>query len=159
MTKEWLRGARQRSSFGDVAETNISLILAQLNDFDAFQTNHERELVSNCLRLVTESLHEIVKRPGDIVNNLGNGKYIILLPNTDREGAQTVAEKIQENLNQLKIPHFYSNISEYQSFSIGIANGIPTQGLPPDILLETAQNALDEALQNNKIDQIAIGYI
>ena len=159
LEKEWLRGSRQRASLGDVAEANISLIMAQLNDFDSYEKNHEPQLIKNCLQLVTDSINSTVKRTGDLVTNFDRGKFAILLPNTDQNGARVVAEKIQNNLDSLKIPHTYSEISEYHNFSIGIANGIPTQGLPPEVLLETAENALNQALKANMKNIIEIDYV
>ncbi len=156
---EWLRCSRQRSVSGDVADNNISLIMAQLNDFNSYESNHEPQLIKNCLKLVTETVSSMIKRPGDLITNLGKGKFAILLPNTNAEGAKAVAEKIQHNLDSLQIPHHYSDLTEYLSFTVGIANGIPTQGLPPDILIETAQISLDKALDAKVNNMIEIDYI
>ena len=133
--------------------------MAQLNDFDSYEKNHEPQLIKNCLQLVTDSINSTVKRTGDLVTNFDRGKFAILLPNTDQNGAKVVAEKIQNNLESLKIPHTYSEISEYHNFSIGIANGIPTQGLPPELLLETAESALNQALKAKMKNIIEIDYV
>lgn len=159
LEKEWLRGARQRSSFGDVSETNISLILAEITDFKVYQKNHESELVSNCLDIVSKTLNATVKRPGDLVSNFTEGKFAILLPNTDQEGAKTVAVKINQNLGELQIPHHYSDMSEYLSFSFGIATGIPSQALPPTVLIDVADNALFTALAKRQGGAIEIDYV
>lgn len=154
LQQEWLRGARQRSSFGDLAGTNISLIMAKINDFTAYQNNHEKDLIDNCLNIIGKTLQSMVKRPGDLVGTFSLGLFVILLPNTDQDGAERVAQMINTKLEDLQIPHHYSNFSEYISFSLGIATGIPSQALPPTILIEVAENALDTALsqkQNNVI--------
>jgi diguanylate cyclase (GGDEF)-like protein len=157
--KEWLRAARQRAISGDVADNNISLIMAQLNDFESYQNHHEPQLIENCLNLVAESISSLIKRSGDLITDFKGGKFAILLPNTSDVGAQIVAEKIQENLNSLNIPHSYSELSDYLSFSIGIANGIATQGLPPDIFIEKAEDALQRALQTKQNNTIEIDYV
>ena len=157
--KEWLRGSRQRSAYGGVADANISFLMVQINDFDAYERNHEPQLVKNCLQLVGEAITSVVKRPGDLVTSVEKSKFAILLPDTDQAGAKVVAEKMQENLEQLKIPHSYSQISDYISLSIGIVNGIPTYGLPPDILMETADNLLNQALASNKNKMIVMDYV
>ncbi|MBL1211430.1 diguanylate cyclase domain-containing protein [Geminocystis sp. GBBB08] len=154
LQQEWLRGARQRSSFGDLAGTNISLIMAKINDFTAYQNNHDSDLVDNCINIVGKTLQSMVKRPGDLVGNFSQGLFVILLPNTDQDGAETVALMIASKLESLQIPHHYSDFSEYISCSFGIATGIPSQALPPTILMEVAENALNNALsqkQNNII--------
>ena len=157
--KEWLRASRQRSTLGDVSDTNISLIIAQLNDFTHYQDNHEPQLIENCLNLVTESISSLMQRSGDLVTDFQGGKFAILLTNTDAAGAQIVAEKIQQNLDSLNIPHHYSELSEYLSFSIGIANGIATQGLPPDIFIDKAEQALQRALKSKSNNAIEMDFV
>ncbi|GAB4310084.1 diguanylate cyclase [Cyanobacterium aponinum UTEX 3221] len=159
LEKEWLRGARQRSSFGDVSETNISLVLAEITDFQAYQKNHEQELVKNCIDIVSKTLNATVKRPGDLVSHFNEGKFAILLPNTDQEGAKTVAIKINQNLSELQIPHHYSEISEYLSFCFGIATAIPSQALPASVLIDVGENALYTALAQRKGDAIMLDYV
>jgi diguanylate cyclase (GGDEF)-like protein len=156
LQKEWLRGARQRSSFGDLAGTNISLIMAKINDFTAYQNNHEKDLIDNCLNIIGKNLQSMVKRPGDLVGTFSEGLFVILLPNTDQDGAGSVAQMISSKLESLQIPHHYSNFSEYLSHSFGIATGIPSQALPPTILIEVAENALNTALSKKQSNVIVI---
>ncbi|WP_017293763.1 diguanylate cyclase domain-containing protein [Geminocystis herdmanii] len=156
LSQEWLRGARQRSSFGDLAGTNISLIMGEINDFINYQENHEKDLIDNCLEIIGNMIKSTVKRPGDFVGVFNQGKFAILLPNTDQDGAQKVAEIINKNIKDLQIPHHYSDFSEYISFSFGIATGIPSQALPPNILIEVAENALNRALWEKEDDRIVI---
>lgn len=156
LSQEWLRGARQRSSFGDLAGTNISLIMAEINDFINYRENHEKELIDNCLEIIGNTIKSTVKRPGDFVGIFNQGKFAILLPNTDQDGAQKVAEIINKKIKDLQIPHHYSDFSEYISFSFGIATGIPSQALPPNILIEVAENSLNKALWQKQDDSIII---
>ncbi|MGI0481121.1 diguanylate cyclase domain-containing protein [Geminocystis sp. CENA526] len=156
LTQEWLRGARQRSNFGDLAGTNISLIMAGINDFQNYQENHDKDLIDNCLNIIGSMIKSTVKRPGDCVGKFNQGKFAILLPNTDQDGAQKVAEIINKKIKDLQIPHHYSDFSEYISFSFGIATGIPSQALPANILIEVADNALNTALQEKQDNSIII---
>ncbi len=159
LEQEWLRGARQRASLGDSADTSISLILAQINDFSAYQENHEKQVVYNCLELVAKTIKTTVKRAGDLVCALQEGEFAILLPNTDSYGATTVATRINQTMAELQIPHHYSEISEYLSFSCGIGTGIPSQALPATVLLEAAERALREALNSRKANMIVVDCV
>ncbi|WP_373479836.1 diguanylate cyclase domain-containing protein [Geminocystis sp.] len=156
LQQEWLRGARQRSSFGDLSGTNISLIMTQINDFTAYQNNHESELIDSCLSIISNVLQSTIKRPGDLVGSFIKGQFVILLPNTDQDGARTVAQIINSKLEKLQIPHHYSDFSEYLTFSSGIATGIPTQALPPSVLIEVSENALNTALSERQTNVIVI---
>ncbi|BAQ66286.1 diguanylate cyclase domain-containing protein [Geminocystis sp. NIES-3709] len=156
LAQEWLRGARQRSSSGDLSGTNISLIMGEINDFKNYQKNHEKDLTENCLNIIGNTIKSTVKRPGDFVGIFTLGKFAILLPNTDQDGAQKVAEIINEKIQNLQIPHHYSDFTEYISLSFGIATGIPSQALPPNVLVEVAENALNVALANKRDNIIII---
>ncbi|HIK37778.1 MAG: diguanylate cyclase [Geminocystis sp.] len=159
LEQEWLRGARQRASLGDSVDTSISLILAQINDFPAYRENHEEQMVSNCIELVGKTIKTTVKRAGDLVCTLEEGEFAILLPNTDSYGATTVAERINNTMAELQIPHHYSEISEYLSLSCGIGTGIPSQALPATVLLEAAKRALQEAVKSKKPNMIVVDHI
>lgn len=150
LNQEWLRSSRQRVSFSDLSGTNISLIIAQINDFDKYQENYDKELAYSCLKLVANSIKNTVKRPSDLICFYQDKKFAILLPNTDENGAKKVAEIISYNVNDLQIPHNYSNVSDYVTLTMGVATGIPSQALPANILIEVAEQALNEALQEGK---------
>jgi diguanylate cyclase (GGDEF)-like protein len=130
--------------------------VAGINDFNNYQENHEKDLIENCLNIVGNTIKSTVKRPGDFVGVFNQGKFAILLPNTDQDGAQKVAEIINKKIKDLQIPHHYSDFSEYISFSFGIATGIPSQALPPNILIEVAENALNRALWKKEDNSIII---
>lgn len=150
LQQEWLRGARQRAYFADLSGTSISLIIGNINDFTAYRENYEPEVVKNCLKIISANLYKTPKRPGDIVAKLDDDKYAILLPNTDQQGALKVAKTINDILANLKIPHNFSQISDYISMSFGIATGIPSQALPAINLVDVAESALKNALSEKR---------
>lgn len=156
LKQEWARASRQRSSFDDASGTNISLIIAQINNFDQYQQNYGEEIAPNCLKLLADAISKTAKRPADVKAVYQEDKFIILLPNTDQHGAQTVAEFIMNNVRELQIPHPYSNIHNYITLIMGIATGIPTQALSEDNLVEVAEKALAEALNQNQPEAIVI---
>lgn len=133
--------------------------MQKLQIFKPIKKNHEQELVKNCIDIVSKTLNATVKRPGDLVSHFNEGKFAILLPNTDQEGAKTVAIKINQNLSELQIPHHYSEISEYLSFCFGIATAIPSQALPASVLIDVGENALYTALAQRKGDAIMLDYV
>lgn len=156
LQQEWSRASRQRISYGDVAGIDISLILAQINDFDEYKKYYEKELTENCLKLVADCLKEKIKRPADLIAFYGEQKFAILLPNTNEEGAEKVADMVNENMKDLHIPHNYSKISDYVCLSMGVSTGIPTQAIPANVLIEIAEKSLEEALQKGEADIIMV---
>lgn len=145
--QEWSRSSRQRISSSDFSTTSISLIIGQINDFDMYKEYHEEKLVKNCLKIVADCLKNTVRRPADLIAFDGKKKFFVLLPNTNQEGATRVGQMINNHLRSLKIPHNYSDVSDYINLIMGIATGIPTQALSADILIEVAEKCLIQAIR------------
>ncbi len=75
---------------------------------------------------------------------------MVILPNTDEIGAMQVANNIQSNISELKIPHANSTVSSYVTTSLGIASLIPQDHLDPTLLLKRADKALFEAKKQGR---------
>ncbi len=154
LEKEWLRASRQRTSLADVEGTDISLILARINDFQNYKDNHELEIINSCLKIIAEDLRDTAKRPGDLVTYFDDETFAILLPSTDQLGTLRVAQVVGEHISLLQIPHHFSDISEYISFSFGLATGIPTQAIPASNLVDVALTSLEVAMASREENAI-----
>ncbi|AUC62211.1 diguanylate cyclase/phosphodiesterase with PAS/PAC sensor(s) [Cyanobacterium sp. HL-69] len=156
LQKEWLRASRQRTSFSDTEGTNISIILAKINDFQSYEENHEKEIVDSCLRIITEDVKETAKRAGDVIAEFDKDTFAVLLPSTDYVGVQKVAQVIGEHIMALQIPHHFSAVSEFITFSFGLATGIPTQAIHSSSLVDVAQDCLQKAIASREANAIVI---
>ena len=94
-----------------------------------------------------------VRRSSDLVARYGGEEFVVLLPKTDANGAQQVAKKMQQTIQQLKIVHAGSSVNDYVTLSIGIFSMIPSQGWSSEWLIKFADEALYEAkhLGRNRI--------
>ncbi|MBF0573040.1 MAG: diguanylate cyclase, partial [Desulfamplus sp.] len=59
----------------------------------------------DCLKKVAKALRSSVSRPADMVARYGGEEFICVLPETDAEGARSVAVNIQQEIAALRIPH------------------------------------------------------
>ena len=75
---------------------------------------------------------------------------MVVLPNTNPEGAVKVAKKIQEEIALLKIPHIRSEVSDYVTVSMGIASIIPIKGCYPFMLVNLADKCLYKAKNSGR---------
>ena len=66
---------------------------------------------------------------------------MVVLCNTDLEGALKVATEIQREIANLAIPH-ETYISQIFTLSMGISSLIPTAAQSPEILISYADQAL-----------------
>ncbi len=137
LDQEWQRALR------NCAE--LSLIMIDIDYFKLFNDTYGHQAGDDCLKNVALALARIVHRPSDIVARYGGEEFAVILPETDSEGTQRVAEKMREAVSRLNVRHDASKVSEKITLSIGVASMSPRGGDNPDILLAAADDALYRA--------------
>jgi diguanylate cyclase (GGDEF)-like protein len=99
----------------------------------------------DCLKQVARALKDKVNRPGDLVARYGGEEFVVVLPNTNLEGARIVAEDIRKGVEALGIPNAGSPIKGVVTISLGLAAGVPTKNSSLDGLIAAADQALYQA--------------
>ena len=119
--------------------------MLDVDRFKLFNDNYGHLSGDDCLKQVALAIKQVVARPGDIVARYGGEEFIIALPDTALDGAGSVAEKIRVAVEDLAIPHEFSDISGYITISLGIADCIPQPGTDPVVLIKQADQCLYRA--------------
>ena len=91
-----------------------------------------------------------MKRQVDFVARYGGEEFVVVLSNTNLDGATTVAETLRANVENLAIPHRLSSISPSVTISLGVATGYVNSAFLPEKLIEAADNALYQAKQDGR---------
>lgn len=121
----------------------LSIILIDIDYFKYFNDTLGHVKGDMCLNSVATTISNSLLRNNDTVSRYGGEEFVVLLPNTDTNGARCVAHRIQQNLSTLAIIHPCSDISQYVTVSQGIAtledNQLPSQ------LIDVADNYLYKA--------------
>ncbi|HBV87711.1 MAG TPA: diguanylate cyclase [Desulfosporosinus sp.] len=138
----WLHSARNSEP--------IAIILCDIDFFKAYNDTYGHLQGDECLRQVASSLKNSLKRPSDFVARYGGEEFVVVLPNTDIEGALTVAETLRVNLESLEIPHRLSSITPKVTISLGVAIGHADHTYQPKTLVEAADSALYQAKQEGR---------
>jgi two-component system cell cycle response regulator len=124
----------------------FSLVLVDLDDFKAVNDTHghpvgDAVLVEVAQRLVTHT------REVDVVARFGGEEFVLLLPQTDLEGACRVADKVRDEV--AAVPVETDGLSVAISLSAGVACH-PRHGATAAALLAAADEALYRAKHTGK---------
>ena len=147
LEQEWSRATRERQP--------ISLILCDVDYFKAYNDYYGHQRGDECLIQVAQGMNQVVRRSTDLVARYGGEEFVVILPNTNVEGAMQVAQLIRDRIRQLKIPHAKSDVSQYITLSLGISSVIPSYIITSDSLINAADSALYQAKQQGR-DRIII---
>ena len=80
----------------------------------------------------------------------GGEEFIVILPNTNLEGAIAVAKILHGAIADLQVPHQDSDVSDVVTISMGIASDIPNLERSPYVLINQAVQALYYAKQQGR---------
>lgn len=124
----------------------MSVIMLDIDYFKKFNDTYGHGAGDDCLRKISDKLKTTVERASDMVARYGGEEFIIILPETDENGAKHLGERLRKNIEDLLIPHSASDISKYVTVSLGIVTISPKKLESPEKVL----HMVDEALYNAK---------
>ncbi|PZO41532.1 MAG: diguanylate cyclase response regulator [Pseudanabaena frigida] len=149
LEQEWQRLARE--------QLHLSLIMCDIDFFKNYNDTYGHVAGDDCLRKVSLLIKQAVRRPADLAARYGGEEFVLVLPNTDVDGAILVAEVIRQKLSELAIPHEDSVVSEFVTLSIGVTSLIPKTDSLPSVLLTSADYALYRAKELGRNQTYKIG--
>jgi adenylate cyclase len=152
LAQEWQRGLREK--------VPLSLILCDVDYFKQYNDRYGHQAGDRCLQAIAQVLDHVVKRPADLVARYGGEEFAIVLPNTELSGAVQVAQLIQEEVQQLCLPHHSSPVSQFVTLSLGIASQIPHPHNSSETLLAATDRSLYQAKAQGRntyyVDEISV---
>ncbi|MDF2961525.1 MAG: diguanylate cyclase [Paenibacillus sp.] len=140
--KEWRHGIR--------LSVPLSVILVDIDYFKRYNDTYGHLEGDLCLKLVAKSLRKVVKRPGDFIARYGGEEFVIVLPATDLEGANIVANRLRMHIESLQIPHIRSEPNLCLTVSLGVATAVPSPEMEPTELFIRADKALYQAKREGR---------
>jgi len=118
-----------------------ALMMLDVDFFKQYNDTYGHVSGDECLQRVASVLKQVAHRVSDIVGRYGGEEFIVMLPQTNQEGAMMVAEKIIASVEALKIEHSGSSVSDYVTISIGLDMALPTaQNVLEDLVLSADKN-------------------
>jgi len=142
-----------RRYFHDVAENLLkiskreqkpfSLLMIDIDRFKNINDTYGHLIGDQVIKLLAETFQQLI-RASDIPIRFGGEEFIILLPNTDIEGALSIAKKIQTYIKPKK------DLTISFTVSIGVVEYKPIIDTNIDKLLHRADKALYEAKRSGR---------
>ncbi|MGY3902319.1 diguanylate cyclase [Aeromonas lusitana] len=157
-----LTGALNRAGFWPAAQLMldrleqhklpVAVCMLDLDNFKRINDNHGHEAGDSMLRAFTAAVRQHL-RQGDLFGRMGGEEFAVLLPNTARQQALEIVERLREAVARLGVQDGVGNPVRV-TVSIGIA--CQRQGhVNLDRLLSQADKALYRAKHNgrNRVEQ------
>jgi diguanylate cyclase (GGDEF)-like protein/PAS domain S-box-containing protein len=139
---EWQRLCREQKP--------IALIMCDIDFFKLYNDNYGHQAGDECLKKVAGAISTTACRSTDLAARYGGEEFVVVLPGTDLDGAMIIAERIRNNVNELKIIHEKSNVNDYVTLSLGVAAVIPGHDHIAEDLIVRADQALYEAKESGR---------
>ena len=150
LAMEWRRAMR--------AGDPLSLLLIDVDHFKPFNDLYGHQAGDECLRFVSSAIVASIGRAHDFVARYGGEEFVVMLPETDIDGAERTAETIRATIATRRMPHAASAGGSL-SISIGVACGIPASGRAPEALIEAADAALYSAKRHGRNRVFVAGHL
>lgn len=142
LMNEWSRGARTGQPLG--------LLMIDVDKFKQYNDHYGHLRGDQCLIAVAQVLNACTQRTGDLIARYGGEEFVALLPDSDLEGALTVAEDCLAAILDAEIAHANSDVLPCVTISIGVSAMVPIHDKSSTMLIEQADIALYQAKQNGR---------
>ncbi|SKC39907.1 GGDEF domain-containing response regulator [Maledivibacter halophilus] len=123
----------------------LSLIMIDIDHFKAFNDCYGHQEGDRCIRQVAEAIVSSTQRPADFVARYGGEEFVVVLPETQRQGALVVAERIRKKVESMAVKHKGSCVSPYVTVSLGVSTLLPEKYYSVEELINSADKALFQA--------------
>jgi diguanylate cyclase (GGDEF)-like protein len=152
LEREWNRVTRTQDP--------LSMLLIDIDFFKNLNDQYGHRKGDQCLVAIAAALESASPRSGDLVARYGGEEFAVILPSTHRNGAESVARRMQQAVWDLMIQN-ETSIGPYATISIGIATYEFPQPGSPSALIEAADRALYTAKRNgrNRVEHFPLQHI
>ncbi len=144
--QEWARSIR--------SGLPLSLTLADIDHFKAYNDTYGHAAGDQCLVAVAEVLKQAVRRATDLVARFGGEEFASVLACTGHADALTVAHKLRQEVSERRIAHARSTAGDHVTISVGVGTVCRPGRFRIGELVEVADQCLYEAKRRGRNDVI-----
>ncbi|WP_353148715.1 sensor domain-containing diguanylate cyclase [Pollutimonas bauzanensis] len=127
----------------------VSLLMLDVDFFKQYNDYYGHGAGDECLKSVAQIIKAYANRPADLAARYGGEEFVVILPDTDVEGAFYIAEKMRGTIEEKQMVHAVTP-NGVLTVSIGVAVMVPRDGDTPTMLTAAADKALYEAKKGGR---------
>jgi diguanylate cyclase (GGDEF)-like protein len=142
LLSEWKRSIR--------TEKPLSLLLIDVDCFKKLNDRYGHPEGDECLKKIAEQLLKILRRSSDTLARYGGEEFAAILPETNMESAQLIADAMRMSVEDLKIANEGSEAARVVTVSIGVCSENATLCRSTEELLNAADAALYRAKSHGR---------
>ena len=128
----------------------LSLLMVDIDYFKKYNDTYGHGAGDDCLRAVAAALAQCLRRDEDFIARYGGDEFAVILPNTDKIGAQIMADKLLKKVRKANIPNEKSDIAAHVTVSIGGITDIVTHLNRGSDYIKRADKALYESKKSGR---------
>ncbi|HSH53545.1 MAG TPA: sensor domain-containing diguanylate cyclase [Methylotenera sp.] len=158
--KDGLTGVSNRRMFDSVMELEwanarrnnqpLSLIMIDIDYFKQYNDCYGHIQGDDCLKRVGKILSSAATRSRDFFARYGGEEFVLVLPETDAESANKVAERCRQLIFKEQIAHEKSPVSQLLTVSLGVGTITPSHKDEAIGFIEVVDKLLYQAKQNGR---------
>lgn len=139
---EWKRSIRTQKP--------MSLLLIDVDCFKKLNDRYGHPEGDECLKKIAEQLLKILRRSSDTLARYGGEEFAAILPETNKESAQLIADAMRMSVEDLKIANEDSEAARVVTVSIGVCSEHAMLCRSTEELLNAADAALYRAKKQGR---------
>jgi len=147
LAREWRRCARIKKP--------ISIVMLDVDYFKKYNDKYGHQAGDECLKVTANAISAAVMRGSDLAARYGGEEFVLILGETDEAGARLVANRIRQQVAELKVVHEESP-DGFVTLSCGVSSVLPSDELSAEKLVKSSDNALYLAKKHGRN---AIAYL
>jgi len=120
----------------------LSVLMIDMDFFKKFNDTYGHSEGDACLKTIAKVIMASVKRPDDFAARYDDDKFVVVLPNTDENGARAIADRILANIRACGIPHKDNEAADCVTVSIGVTTAQVNFVCDGDQYIKLADEAL-----------------
>lgn len=159
-----LTGLANRRSFDETLEEELkrarrqqlpfTVVMIDIDEFKKFNDHYGHLEGDECLKTIAKVLRDSVRRPADLVARYGGEEFALILPDTDIEGAESVARALLSRVERLGLVHAPGASRPHVTVSIGFGtldrNQVSGLGQDSKSVVRFADQALYESKKRGR---------